>query len=83
MTLMRARTDEEKHGVGLFMRLLRVPQAIHYGRRFEIFSKYYEASAINPRIIFKSFYISLRMNKPEKLLDTKNYIICFETCNLQ
>ena len=40
---MRARTDEERHGVGLFMRLLRLPQAIHYGRNVQNFSKNYEA----------------------------------------
>ena len=43
--MMRARTtDEERHGVGLFMRLLRLlPQAFHYVRNFQIFSNNYEA----------------------------------------
>ena len=41
--LTKARRDEERHGVGLFMRLLRLPQAIHYGRNCQIFSKNDEA----------------------------------------
>ena len=72
--MMRARTDEERHGVGLFMRLLRLlPQATHYVRNFQIFFKYYDIF----NWMHKTFHISLRLNKPEKLTFER-----FETCIL-
>jgi len=57
--------DEEKHGVGLFMRLLRLPQAIHYGRNFKSFPNIMRHTCHkNSKIIFKYLTANIFESEP-------------------